>query len=122
MGSKYYTGSIVTEGVKHDLYLYADLGLKNQKFTIDKDTGVVSNEFTRRQVDVGAKGSKAADDNNIDKAWDLIMQRDYLGGRTWAVKECGTEVKITNPALSVEATTPAEATSPADAAPKTAKV
>ena len=71
-----YKGSIVTEGVKHDLYLYADLGLKNQKFTIDRDTGVVSNEFTKRIVDLGSKGSKAADDANMSKAWDLVMNSD----------------------------------------------
>ena len=74
--SIYYKGSIVTEGVKHDLYLYADLGLKNQKFTIDRDTGVVSNEFTKRIVDLGSKGSKAADDANMSKAWDLVMNSD----------------------------------------------
>ena len=108
-----YKGSIVTEGVKHDLYLYSNLGLKNQKFTIDKSTGVVANEFTKRVVDVGAKGSKAADDANIANAWDLVMDKFQLGGRAWAISDC-SDTKV--PAKDGAASAPAAPKTTAPAA------
>jgi hypothetical protein len=41
---------VVTSGVKHNLYVFYDMGLMNQKFHIDKAAKSIYSEFTKRKI------------------------------------------------------------------------
>lgn len=47
-------------GVKKNLYVYLDLGLKNQKYEIDMNGKKIFSEYTKRRLNVFDKDHKNA--------------------------------------------------------------
>lgn len=53
-----HKGYVITMGVKKNLYIYLNLGLKNQKFEIDVTGKKIFSEYTKRRVNLFEKPHK----------------------------------------------------------------